>query len=102
MALVNNCSQQTSYYQEERSKEDDIRGTPMGVGTLEEIIIDKHAIISSSNVPEYYVPLLSFVDRDLIEPGCSILTHNKTMAVAGILQDDADPMLSVIIVNKAP
>lgn len=74
----------------------------MGVGTLEEIIDDKHAIISSSSGPEYYVPIMSFVDKDLIEPGCSILTHNKTMAVVGILQDDADPMVSVMKVEKAP
>ncbi len=74
----------------------------MGVGTLEEIIGDKHAIISSSVGPEYYVPILSFVDKDLIEPGCSILTHNKSMAVVGILQDDTDPMVSVMKVEKAP
>lgn len=34
--------------QEERSKVDDIRGTPMGVASLEEMIDDNHAIISSS------------------------------------------------------
>jgi hypothetical protein len=27
--------------------------------------------------PEYYVNILSFVDRDLLEPGSSVLTHNK-------------------------
>eukprot|EP01126_Amoeba_proteus_P017717 TRINITY_DN1867_c0_g1_i2.p1 TRINITY_DN1867_c0_g1~~TRINITY_DN1867_c0_g1_i2.p1 ORF type:complete len:437 (+),score=125.86 TRINITY_DN1867_c0_g1_i2:69-1379(+) len=88
--------------QEERSKVDDIRGTPMGVGNLEEIIDDNHAIISSSSGPEYYVPMMSFVDKDLIEPGCTILTHAKTMAIVGILQDDTDPMVSVMKVDKAP
>jgi 26S proteasome regulatory subunit T2 len=63
--------------QEERSKVDDLRGTPMSVGTLEEIIDDDHAIISTSNGPEYYVSILSFVDKDLLEPGCSILLHHK-------------------------
>jgi 26S proteasome regulatory subunit T2 len=63
--------------QEERTKVDDIRGTPMAVGSLEEIIDDNHAIVSSSVGPEYYVPILSFVEKDLIEPGCSVLLHNK-------------------------
>merc|ERR1711934_612822 len=63
---------------------------------------DKHAIISSSNGPEYYVPIMFFVDKDLIEPGCSILTQSKSMAVIGILADDADPMVSVMKVDKAP
>lgn len=88
--------------QEERSKVDDLRGTPMGVGTLEELIDDSHAIVSSSVGPEYYVSVLSFVNRDLLEPGCSVLLHNKVMAVVGILSDDTDPMVSVMKVDKAP
>lgn len=49
----------------------------MGVGNLEEIIDDSHAIVSSSVGPEYYVSIMSFVDRDSLEPGCSVLLHNK-------------------------
>ena len=63
--------------QEERAKVDDIRGSPMGVATLEEMIDDNHAIISSSVGPEYYVNIMSFVDKDQLEPGSSLLTHNK-------------------------
>jgi len=88
--------------QEERSKVDDLRGSPMGVGSLEEIIDDSHAIVGSSNGPEYYVTILSFVDKDQIEPGCSILTHNKTSSVVGLLSDEVDPMVSVMKVEKAP
>lgn len=56
---------------------DDLRGTPMSIGTLEEIIDENHAIVSSSVGPEYYVNILSFVDKNQLEPGCSILLHNK-------------------------
>ena len=63
--------------EEDRSKVDDLRGTPMSVGSLEEIIDESHAIVSSSVGPEYYVSILSFVDKDQLEPGCSILMHNK-------------------------
>jgi len=87
---------------EERSKVDDIRGSPMGVGTLEEIIDENHAILSSSVGPEYYVSILSFVDKDLLEPGCAVLYHHKVLAVVGILQDDVDPLVSVMKVDKAP
>jgi len=88
--------------EEERSKVEDIRGTPMGVGTLEEIIDDSHAIVSSSMGPEYYVSILSFVDKDQLEPSCSVLTHHKFNHVIGILSDDTDPMVSVMKVEKAP
>jgi len=88
--------------QEERTKVDDLRGSPMGVGTLEEMIDDNHAIVSSSVGPEYYVNIMSFVDKDQIEPGCSVLMHNKVLSVVGILADDVDPMVSVMKVDKAP
>lgn len=65
--------------QDERNQVDDIRGTPMSVGNLEEMIDDSHAIVSSSVGPEYYVTIMSFVDRDLLEPGCSVLMHNKVL-----------------------
>jgi len=45
---------------------------------------------------------MSFVDKDLIEPGATVLLHNKTNAVVGILEDEVDPMVSVMKVDKAP
>lgn len=47
------------------------------VGTLDEIIDDDHAIVSYTSGPEHYVGILSFVDKDLLEPGCSVLLHQK-------------------------
>lgn len=87
---------------EERTRVDDLRGSPMSVGALEEIIDDDHAIVSSATGPEYYVSIMSFVDKDLLEPGCAVLLHHKTMAIVGVLQDDADPMVSMMKVDKAP
>ena len=63
--------------EEERSKVDDLRGTPMSVGNLEEIIDDNHAIVSTSVGSEHYVSILSFVDKDQLEPGCSVLLNHK-------------------------
>lgn len=87
---------------EEREKIDEIRGSPMSIGTLEEIIDDDHAIISSSSGPEYYVSILSFVDKELLEPGCQVLLHHKSVSVIGVLQDETDPMVNVMKMDKAP
>ncbi|TYG46545.1 hypothetical protein ES288_D11G264400v1 [Gossypium darwinii] len=88
--------------EEDRSKVDDLRGSPMSVGNLEELIDENHAIVSSSVGPEYYVGILSFFDKDQLEPGCAILMHNKVLSVVGLLQDEVDPMVSVMKVEKAP
>ena len=87
---------------DERGRVDDMRGSPMGVGTLEEMIDDDHAIVSSTTGPEYYVSIMSFVDKDLLEPGASVLLHHKTVSIVGVLTDDADPLVSVMKLDKAP
>jgi len=88
--------------EQERDKIEGIRGNPICVSNLEEIIDDEHAICTHNGALEYYVPMLSFVDKDQLEPGCSVLTHNKNHAVVGILCDEVDPMVSVMKVDKAP
>ncbi|RKF66745.1 26S proteasome regulatory subunit 4-like protein [Golovinomyces cichoracearum] len=87
---------------DERSRVDDLRGSPMGVGTLEEMIDDDHAIVSSTTGPEYYVSIMSFVDKDLLEPGASVLLHHKSVSIVGVLTDDADPLVTVMKLEKAP
>merc|ERR1711962_1977001 len=88
--------------EEERSKVDDLRGTPMSVGNLEEIIDDNHAIVSTSAGSEHYVSILSFVDKDQLEPGCSVLLNHKVHAVVGVLSEDTDSTVNVMKVDKAP
>jgi len=87
---------------DERTKVDELRGTPLEIGTLEEFVDENHAIVSGNMGPEYYTSILSFVDKDMLEPGCAILMHNKTHSVVGIMEEEADPMLNVMKVDKAP
>ncbi len=88
--------------EKERVKVDELRGTPTQVGSLEEIIDDEHGIVTPHVGLEYYVPILSIVDKDQLEPQSSILLHHKSHACVGILQDEVDPMVSVMKVDKAP
>lgn len=53
-----------------------IRGNPMRVGRLLEMIDDDHAIVSCSE-GQRYVNILSFVDRTKLELNCSVLLHFK-------------------------
>ncbi|CAK0891026.1 unnamed protein product [Prorocentrum cordatum] len=74
----------------------------MDVGSLEEFIDENHCIVSTPMGPEYYVNILSFVDKDQLEPGSSVLMHHKNLSVIGILADEVDPLVSVMKVDKAP
>ncbi|KAH8115527.1 26S protease regulatory subunit [Phellopilus nigrolimitatus] len=74
----------------------------MAIGTVEEIIDDDLAIIWTSSGREFYVAIMSFVDKDRLEPSCSVMLHHKTQAIVGVLQDDTDPMVSAMKLDKAP
>jgi 26S proteasome regulatory subunit T2 len=56
--------------QDKRSKVDYLHGTTMVVSTLEEIINNDHAIISTASGAESYAAITSFIDKDHIELGC--------------------------------
>lgn len=88
--------------EEEQTKLDNLRGSPMAVGSLDEIIDDNHAIVSTGLGSEFYVGIMSFVDKDQLELGCSLLLHHRVHAVVGILDDDTDPMVAVMKLEKAP
>lgn len=88
--------------EEERERVDELRGSPLLVGSLEEFIDENHAIVSTSVGAEYYVCVLSIVDKDQLEPNSSVLLHHKTSSVVGILQDEIDPLVNVMKVEKAP
>lgn len=86
----------------DRAAVDKLRGYPMNVGTLEEFIDENHAIISTGTGQEYYVPIYSFVDRDALEPGCTVLLNQRESGVVGVLEGETDPLVSVMKLEKAP
>lgn len=87
--------------EEEKTLVETLRGTPITIGTLEEIITEDHAIISVGS-GEFYVRILSIVDKEQLELGCSVLLRNEGYHIVGVLQDEADPLLNVMKVDKAP
>ncbi|CAG5107388.1 Similar to Rpt2: 26S proteasome regulatory subunit 4 (Drosophila melanogaster), partial [Cotesia congregata] len=88
--------------EEDLSKVEILRGTPMNVGTLEEVIDDNHAIVSTSLGSKYYVSILSFVGKDQLELGCHVLLNHRNHSVVGVLDDATDPMVTVMKLEKAP
>ena len=91
---------QEERYEKEKAKVEEMRGLPMAVGTLEEVIDDEHAIVKETQ--QHYVRIMSFVDKSKLEPGCSVLLHHKNHYVVGVLDDDSDPLVATMRLDKAP
>ena len=87
--------------EEEKNLIETLRGSPVDIGTLEEMINEEKAIVSLSG-EEFYVNILSIVDKEQLELGCNVLLRDNTHHVVGILADEADPLLNVMKVDKAP
>jgi len=87
----------------ERSEIDQMRGKPMELGYMEEAIDDNHAIVTGSIAgAEYYVRIMSFVNKNLLEPGCPVILHHRYRSIIGVPDEDTDPMLTVMKLEKAP
>ena len=70
----------------------------IAVRTLEEITNSDHEIAIIASGPEYYAP---FVDKNLLEPGCTILLYHRMHTAIGFLQDEMVLMVSVMKLEKA-
>ncbi|XP_040582382.2 uncharacterized protein [Lepeophtheirus salmonis] len=81
---------------------DQIRGTPMLMGTLEEFVDDNNAIVSQYLGPEYVVQVMSFVDATKLEPGCSVLLNYRDCSVVGVFEGDDDPTVSNMKISSLP
>lgn len=76
-------AESTKQQKDEFDKIQEIRGMPMIVGNLDEFVGDNHAIVSSQSGPEFYVPIMSFVDREQLEPNSTILCHSRSTITLG-------------------
>lgn len=50
----------------------EFRKPPLSLATLEEWVDEDHVIISQSLGPEYYVAVMSFVDKDQLAVGSNV------------------------------
>ena len=56
----------------------------MRVASLEEWIDDNHAIIDLDGL-QNYVPCMSFVDKDQLEPGSQVLVNSLVFFIAHLI-----------------
>ena len=81
-----------------------LRGSTLQVVTLDEVLDEDHAIVSSSMFLAHQVGIHSVVDKNKLEKtlGGSVLIHKTSYDVVGILEDDEDPLVTVARVEKTP
>ena len=79
-----------------------IRSVPLVIGQFLEIIDDNHSIVSSTAGSNYYVRILSTINRERLKPSSSVALHRHSNAVVDVLPPEADSSISMLASHERP
>ena len=79
-----------------------IQSVPLVIGQFLEIIDHNHGIVSSTTGSNYYVRILSTINRELLKPGASVALHRHSNAVVDVLPPEADSSISMLGADERP
>jgi len=79
-----------------------IQSVPLVIGQFLEAIDQDHAICGSTTGSNYYVRVLSILDRELLKPGCSVSLHKYSNALVDILPPEADSSIQMLRPDEKP
>mmetsp|Transcript_7587 Transcript_7587/g.22192 ORF Transcript_7587/g.22192 Transcript_7587/m.22192 type:complete len:410 (+) Transcript_7587:128-1357(+) len=79
-----------------------IQSVPLVIGQFHEVIDSNHGIVGSTTGSNYYVRILSTLNRELLKPGASVALHRHSNAVVDVLPPEADSSISMMSADEVP
>jgi len=79
-----------------------IKSVPLVIGQFLEIIDHNHGIVSSTTGSNYYVRILSTINREVLKPSSSVALHRHSNAVVDVLPPEADSSISMLAAHERP
>ncbi|KAI6175910.1 AAA domain-containing protein [Aphelenchoides bicaudatus] len=79
-----------------------IQSVPVVIGQFLEAVDHNHAIVGSTTGSNYYVRVLSILDRELLKPGCSVALHKYSNALVDVLPPEADSSIQMLRPDEKP
>lgn len=79
-----------------------IQSVPLVIGQFLEMVDQNCGIVSSTTGSNYYVRVLSTIDRELLKPSSSVALHRHSNSVVDTLPPEADSSISMMSVEKRP
>merc|ERR1719326_657865 len=79
-----------------------IQSVPLVIGQFLEIIDKNHGIVSSTTGSNYYVRILSTINRELLKPSASVALHKHSNALVDVLPPEADSSISMLGADEKP
>lgn len=73
-----------------------IQSVPLVIGQFNEMIDANYGIVSSTAGSNYYVRILSTLDRELLKPNTSIALHRHSHSVVDVLPPESDSTVKLL------
>jgi|TARA_B110000977_G_scaffold159425_1_gene203321 hypothetical protein len=79
-----------------------IQAVPLVIGQFLEMVDENAGIVSSTTGSNYYVRILSTLNRELLKPSSSVALHRHSNALVDILPPEADSSISLLTDAERP
>ena len=79
-----------------------IQSVPLVIGQFLELVDENYAIVSSTAGSNYYVRVLSTLNRELLKPSSSIALHRHSHSVVDILPNETDASIQLMQIGEKP
>merc|ERR1712165_469788 len=96
---MRNLRQEYLHAQEEVKR---IKSIPLIIGQFLEAVDQNTGIVGSTTGQNYYVRILSTIDRELLKPSASIALHKHSNALVDILPPESDTSIQMLADHERP
>lgn len=79
-----------------------IKSVPLLIGQFIEMIDEIHGLVSSTTGSNYYVRILSTLDREQLKPSSSVALHRHSHSVVDILPAESDASIQMMQIQEKP
>jgi len=79
-----------------------IQSVPLVIGQFLEAVDEHTGIVGSTTGSNYYVRILSTIDRELLKPSASVALHKHSNALVETLPPEADSSISMLSADEKP
>jgi len=73
-----------------------IQSVPLVIGQFNEVIDENYGIVGSTAGSNYYVRILSTIDREMLKPNTSVALHRHSHSVVDILPPESDSTVQLM------
>ncbi|KAK2710479.1 26S proteasome regulatory subunit 6B [Artemia franciscana] len=94
-----NLKKELAHAQEEVKR---IQSVPLVIGQFLEAVDQNTGIVGSTTGSNYYVRILSTIDRELLKPSASVALHKHSNALVDVLPPEADSSISMLQPDEKP